>query len=82
MEGFPVVQHLKYRVPEDRKYNQYQHARDWVEKSCMLPDKIPELDELNLWKLFTLCLQVMGSAFENMVVLCVIKQTTRQVCGM
>jgi hypothetical protein len=40
--------------PEDRKYNQYQHAREWMEKSCMkmLPEQIPERDELHLWKLF------------------------------
>ncbi len=40
--------------PEDRKYDQYQHARDWMEKSGMkmLPEQIPERDELHLWKLF------------------------------
>ncbi len=40
--------------PEDRNYYQYQQARDWMEKSCMkmLPDQIPEQDELHLWKLF------------------------------
>ena len=40
--------------PEDRKYDQYQHARDWMEKSGMkmLPEHIPERDELHLWKLF------------------------------
>jgi hypothetical protein len=40
--------------PEDRKYDQYQHARDWMEKSVMkmLPDQIPEREELHLWKLF------------------------------
>jgi hypothetical protein len=40
--------------PEDRKYNQYQHTRYWMEKSGMkmLPDQIPEWDELHLWKLF------------------------------
>ncbi len=36
--------------PEYRKYNQYQHVRDWMEKSCMkmLPDQIPERDERHL----------------------------------
>jgi hypothetical protein len=40
--------------PEDRKYDQYQHARDWMEKSGMkmLPEQIPERDELHLWKFF------------------------------
>ena len=40
--------------PEDRKYDQYQHARDWMEKRVMkmLPEQIPERDELHLWKLF------------------------------
>jgi hypothetical protein len=40
--------------PEDRKYDQYQHARDWMEKSSMkmLQEQIPQRDELHLWKLF------------------------------
>jgi hypothetical protein len=40
--------------PEDRKYDQYQHAREWMEISGMkmLPEQIPERDELHLWKLF------------------------------
>ncbi len=40
--------------PEDRKYEQYQHAREWMEKNCMkmLPEQIPERDKLHLWKLF------------------------------
>ncbi len=40
--------------PEDRKYDQYQHAREWMEKSGMkmLPEQITERDELHLWKLF------------------------------
>jgi hypothetical protein len=44
--------------PEDRKYNQYQHEHDWIEKGSMkmFPDQIPEqeLEELHLWKLETL----------------------------
>jgi hypothetical protein len=40
--------------PEDRKYDQYQHVRDWMETSCMkmLPDQIAEQDKLHLRKLF------------------------------
>ncbi len=40
--------------PDNRKYDQYQHALDWIEKRGMkmLPDQIPERDELHLWKLF------------------------------
>ncbi len=54
MEGYPVVQRLKYLDPEDRKYYQYQHARDWMDRSGMKmpPDQLPERDELHLWKLF------------------------------
>jgi hypothetical protein len=55
---------------EDRKYNPYQHARDWMEKSSMkmLPEQIPERDELHLWKLYRSARSArpgMGSAFEN-----------------
>ncbi len=30
--------------PEDKMYYQYQHEREWMEKSCMkmLPEQIPE----------------------------------------
>jgi hypothetical protein len=40
--------------PNDRKYDQYQHAREWMEKSGMkmLSEQIPERDKLHLWKLF------------------------------
>jgi hypothetical protein len=40
--------------PEDRKYYQYQHACEWMEKGSMkmLLEQISERDELNLWKLF------------------------------
>jgi hypothetical protein len=40
--------------PEDRKYDQYQHACNWMEKICikLLPEQTPERDELHLWKLF------------------------------
>jgi hypothetical protein len=40
--------------PEDRKYYQYRHAREWMENCCvkMLLEQIPERDELHLWKLF------------------------------
>ncbi len=38
--------------PDDRKYDQYQYSRCWMEKSgmSMLPEQIPERDELHLWK--------------------------------
>ncbi len=39
---------------EDREYNQYQKARDWMEKSCniMLPEHISHPDDLHLWKFY------------------------------
>jgi hypothetical protein len=37
---------------EDREYNQYQKAGDWMEKSCKikLPGHIAHSDDLDLWK--------------------------------
>ena len=37
---------------EDREYDQYQKARDWMEKSgnIMLPEHISHPDDLHLWK--------------------------------
>ncbi len=71
--------------PEDRKYDQYQHAREWMEKSSMkmLPEQIPEWDELHLWKLFRRARSANnGSAFESTNVLCVINPTAGQVCSL
>jgi hypothetical protein len=84
MEGYPVVQHLNTARldPEDRKYDPYQHARDWMEKSSMkmLLEQISERDKLHLWKLFRSTRS--GSAFENTNVLCVINPTAGQVCAL
>ena len=42
--------------PEDRKYNQYQHEHDWIEKGSMkmFPDQIPNLRNciFGNWKLY------------------------------
>jgi hypothetical protein len=47
MGAYPVEQHLKYCAAS----RMCQHTRDWMEKSDMkmLPDEIPELDELHIW---------------------------------
>jgi hypothetical protein len=72
--------------PEDRKYYQYQHAREWMQKSCMkmLPELIPELDKLHLWKLFRSARSASnGVSITSTNVLCVINLTTGLliVCG-
>jgi hypothetical protein len=41
-------------LPEDKKYHQYHHGRNWMEKSSMkmLPDQNSERDKLHHWRLF------------------------------
>jgi hypothetical protein len=72
--------------PEDRKYDQYQHARDWMEKRGMkmLPDQIPERDELHLWKLFRSARSASNgvSIREYKCPICVINQTVGQECAL
>jgi hypothetical protein len=45
-ESYPALQHVNYRAKTESTIK-YQH-----ERMKMLPDQIPERDELHLWKLF------------------------------
>ncbi len=71
--------------PEDRKYYQYQHVLDWMEKRALKSCQIRFLNGMNCIfgnSLGALGLSTIGSAFGDTDVLCVIKPIALQVCAL
>jgi hypothetical protein len=67
--------------PEDRKYD--WHQRYLLRNLLMLPEQIPERDELNLWKLFRRARSASnGVSIREYKCLMLINQTAGQVCAL